>query len=173
MHFNHDGRDAVQLGVDLANCRPTNARRLAERCRFAGVIFDGGAPTDDDLAIVESFLDRWAAMARIDVTEERVSALNLLLTTYAAAPRLTNHANTDWHLHFRDDEVAPGQMIAALVSVGTALHLAGRGVDRLGACAATECDQLFADTSRNGRQRYCSPGCGNRAAVRRYRHARS
>lgn len=173
MDFNHDGRDAVRLGVDLANNRPANAGVLAERCRTAGAIFDDVTPTDDDLAIVKSFLDRWAAMVRTDVTEERASALNLLLTTYAAAPRLTNHSNTDWHLHFRDDEVAPGQMIATLVSVGTALHLAGRGIDRLGECAATECDQLFVDTSRNGRQRYCSPGCGNRAAVRRYRHARS
>lgn len=173
MQFNHDGHSAVRLGVELANNRPANVDLLTESCRRAEVVFDGATPGDDDLRSVDEFLDQWIAMARTKTTEERVDALNVLLAAYAAAPRLTNHSNTDWHLHFRDDDVSPGQMIATLICVGTALHLAGRGIDRLGPCAASGCERLFADTSRNGRQRYCSPGCGNRAAVQRYRQARA
>jgi len=60
-------------------------------------------------------------------------------------------------------------VLEALFSVGTALHLVGRGMHRLGRCALDECTAIYADTSRNGRQRYCSPKCANRDAVRRHR----
>ncbi|GGS19861.1 hypothetical protein GCM10010252_69130 [Streptomyces aureoverticillatus] len=53
--------------------------------------------------------------------------------------------------------------------MGTALHLTGRGMHRLGRCAVAECDTVFADTSRTGRQRYCSQRCATRDAVRRHR----
>ena len=61
------------------------------------------------------------------------------------------------------------QQVAALISVGTALHLVGRGMHRLGRCALADCHQPFADVTRNGRQRYCSHPCANRDAVRRHR----
>lgn len=41
--------------------------------------------------------------------------------------------------------------------------------NRLGRCAATECDTTFADTSPTGRRRYCSQRCANRDAVCRHR----
>nr|BFE82193.1 hypothetical protein GCM10020093_047940 [Planobispora longispora] len=64
-------------------------------------------------------------------------------------------------------------MLSALISVGTALHLVGRGMHRLRRCAAGECATIFADTSRTGRQRYCSQRCANRDAVRRHRAGRA
>ncbi|GIH23509.1 hypothetical protein Aph01nite_18190 [Acrocarpospora phusangensis] len=62
-----------------------------------------------------------------------------------------------------------GAVLFALISVSTALHLLGRGMHRLGRCAVPECTVIFADTSRTGRQRYCSQPCANRDAVRRHR----
>ncbi len=49
------------------------------------------------------------------------------------------------------------------------LHLTERGMHRLARCAAEPCRSVFADVTRNGRQRYCSVRCANRDAVRRYR----
>nr|WP_279671977.1 CGNR zinc finger domain-containing protein [Flexivirga meconopsidis] len=40
---------------------------------------------------------------------------------------------------------------------------------RLARCAVPECETAFADTTKNGKQRYCSPACANRDAVRRHR----
>ncbi|WP_311256759.1 CGNR zinc finger domain-containing protein [Microbacterium sp. ARD32] len=40
---------------------------------------------------------------------------------------------------------------------------------RLGRCAASPCENVYADVTRNGRQRYCSVRCANRDAVRRHR----
>jgi predicted RNA-binding Zn ribbon-like protein len=53
--------------------------------------------------------------------------------------------------------------------MGTALHLAGRGMHRLGRCGVEGCERVFADVSRTGRQRYCGTVCSNRDAVRRHR----
>ncbi|WP_369124748.1 CGNR zinc finger domain-containing protein [Glaciimonas sp. Cout2] len=40
---------------------------------------------------------------------------------------------------------------------------------RLGRCAANPCTHVIVDVSRNGTQRYCSPRCASRDAVRRHR----
>ncbi|MFI6739443.1 CGNR zinc finger domain-containing protein [Nonomuraea sp. NPDC050451] len=53
------------------------------------------------------------------------------------------------------------------------MHLVSRGMDRLGRCAASGCETIFADTSRTARQRYCSQPGANRDAVRRHRARQS
>lgn len=92
-----------------------------------------------------------------------------MLAASAAHPRLTDHAGSGWHLHYREEQQPLGALLHQLISVGTALHLSGRGMHRLRRCAVTECVTIFADTSRTGRQRYCSQRCANRDAVRRHR----
>lgn len=168
MHFNHDGREAADLGVELANDMPDSAAELQRRCEDRGLTF-ARRVTRGDLEDVRRFLGDW--LGAVDATEplDRAERLNVLLARYAGAPRLTDHAGDGWHLHFRSDDVTAARQIAVLVIVGTALHLTGRGMSRLGRCADETCTRVYADTSRNGRQRYCSPGCGNRAAVRRHR----
>ena len=88
---------------------------------------------------------------------ERAERLNALLAAATAHPRLTDHDGV-WHLHFRDDDRPPAAIVAAILAAGTALHLVGRGMGRLGRCAEDGCGRIYADTSRGGRQRYCSPG---------------
>jgi hypothetical protein len=65
-------------------------------------------------------------------------------------------------VHYRPDNVSTGKLVATLITTGTALHLAGRGINRLGRCATDGCDNVYADLSRTGQQRYCSPACANR-----------
>jgi predicted RNA-binding Zn ribbon-like protein len=87
----------------------------------------------------------------------------------AAYPRLTDHDGEGWHLHYRDENDSLPFVLRAVISVGTSLHLATRGMHRLGRCAAEPCRNVVVDVTRNGRQRYCSVRCANRAAVRRHR----
>lgn len=101
--------------------------------------------------------------------QERANLVNAMLAASAAHPRLSNHADDGWHIHYREEHRHVGPLLFGLISMGTALHLAGRSMHRLRRCATTECTTIFADTSRTGRQRYCSPRCANRDAVRRHR----
>jgi hypothetical protein len=168
VHLNPYGEDAVNLAADLANRRPADAAELADRCRTAGLVLDLPV-TEQDLARAEEALDAWEEVVDADDEAERAALLNSMLATASACPRLTNHTGGGWHVHYREDRLPLGALLLSLISVGTALHLAGRGMHRLRRCAVAECTTIFADTSRTGRQRYCSPRCANRDAVRRHR----
>lgn len=167
MQLNPYGAAAVTLAAQLANARPATPAELADRCRAAGLVLETAA-TPTDLRTLSSTLDAWEAMVDAPGDEERARLLNAMLAAAAAYPRLTDHAG-GWHLHYRDDGQPLGAVLTALIAVGTAFHLAGRGMHRLRRCAADGCTDIFADTSRTGRQRYSTPTCANRAAVRRHR----
>jgi len=154
--------------VDLVNDPPRSPDDLRARCVTAGLVITGpvGRPEHDEMC---RFLDAWVEVVDADEPTERAERLNALLAASAAYPRLTDHVGTGWHIHYRDDDMTTPGVVRALVSVGTALHLAGRGMHRLGRCAAQGCTLVYADLSRTGRQRYCTPACANRDAVRRHR----
>jgi len=170
MRLNPYGEDPVRFGLDLLERPPATAVELRERCLEAGVAVAGHRPVRKaDLATVGAFLARWGDVVDEPAEARRAELLNDLLAATAAHPRLTNHVGDGWHLHYRAPELPVGEVVAALVAVGTALHLTGRGMHRLGRCAAPDCDRAFGDFSRTGRQRYCGTACSNRDAVRRHR----
>lgn len=168
MQFNPYGRDPILLGVDLVNDPVRDPEHLARRCEDAGLVLERPVQAEDVPGVL-AFLRRWEGVVDADDAAGRSILLNVLLAEFAAPPQLTDHAGTGWHLHFRDADLPVHRQVASLISVGTALHLTGLGMSRLGRCAATNCSRVFADVSKNGRQRFCSPGCGNRAAVQRHR----
>ncbi|MET8687044.1 CGNR zinc finger domain-containing protein [Streptomyces sp. NPDC004732] len=168
MHLNPYGEDAVNLAAELANHRPRSAEELADRCRAAGLKLEHPV-AHDDLARTQDTLDAWEKVVDTTAEPERAALVNAMLAAAAAYPRLTDHADSGWHLHYREERQPLGDLLFSLIAVGTALHLAGRGMHRLRRCAVTECVTIFADTSRTGRQRYCSQRCANRDAVRRHR----
>jgi len=167
VHLNPYGREAVTLAADLANEPPATPADLERRCVAAGLVL-GGPVTEGDFGATRAYVDRWTAVVDAPTAAERAERLNALLAAATAHPRLTDHDGS-WHLHFRDDDRPPSAIVAAILSAGTALHLVGRGMGRLGRCAADGCGRIYADTSRGGKQRYCSPACANRDAVRRHR----
>jgi len=124
--------------------------------------------TTADLTATDHMLDEWRAIVDAPDAGTRGALLNDLLAAATAHPRLTDQAGGR-HLHYRDDDLSLGGVLRALVATGTALHLVGRGMDRLGRCTRQDCGRAFADTSRTGKQRYCAPSCAARDAVRRHR----
>ncbi|MEJ8278948.1 CGNR zinc finger domain-containing protein [Pseudonocardia spirodelae] len=167
MHINPYGRDPVRLAVDLVNDPPGTLDALVARCLAAGVTRDW-EPEPADLPAVRAFLARWEEVVDAAPGAERARPLNALLAEATGPPRLTDH-DGHWHLHHRDDGLGLAGVLRALLATGTATHLATRGMDRLGRCAADGCTRVYADVSRGGRQRYCSARCGNTDAVRRHR----
>lgn len=172
MHLNPYGHDGVHLLVDLLNHRPDTVDDLVHSCRQAGLVVDMPV-SERDLAATLELLDAWWQIIDANQEQQRAQLLNRLLAEAATHPRLTDHDGDGWHLHYRDDDVSLEQLARAITAVGAALHLARRGMDRLGRCASPECPSVYADTSRTGRQRYCSTRCANRDAVRRHRDRRS
>ncbi|MDV3222871.1 CGNR zinc finger domain-containing protein [Intrasporangium sp.] len=168
MHINPYGQEPVLLAENLANDRPATAAELDRRCREAGVVLERPS-TAEVLRRVDAFLDQWVRVVDATAARERADRLNRLLAAHVSPPRLTDHEDGVWHVHYRPDDQTLAVILPTLISMGTALHLTGRGMHRLGRCAAPGCERVYADVSRNGTQRFCSPRCASRDGVRRHR----
>ncbi|KNX37536.1 CGNR zinc finger domain-containing protein [Luteipulveratus halotolerans] len=168
MHINPYGEEPVVLAADLVNDPPETLDALRDRCADAGVVIDMPVRRAD-LAATRALLDAWLTVVDADDDQGRADRLNALLAEHAEHPRMTNHSGEAWHIHYRELDRSLSGVLAALVTVGTAMHLTGRGMSRLGRCAAADCERVYADVSRGGRQRYCSTRCASREAVRRHR----
>ncbi|WP_309080707.1 CGNR zinc finger domain-containing protein [Zhihengliuella sp.] len=173
MQLNPYGEYAVLLAASLANDWPADRDALEARTRRFGMTM-AFPVRDDDLAATRAVIDEWLAV--VDAAEEsrRAGLLNAMMAAATAYPRLTDHDDEGWHLHYRDDHQGLPHVLRAVISVGTALHLTTRGMHRLSRCAAgatgeDPCSAVVVDVTRNGRQRYCSVRCANRDAVRRHR----
>lgn len=174
MQLNPYGEYAVLLAASLANDWPQDRSGIVSRARDFGMTVEF-PENPADHARVRRVIDDW--LLAVDAVEprERALILNMHMASAAAYPRLTDHNDEGWHLHYRaDDARALSHVLLAVISVGTALHLTTRGMHRLHRCAAgaapgDPCTAVVVDTTRNGRQQYCSVRCANRAAVRRHR----
>lgn len=168
MHLNPYGEYAVLLAASLANDWPDDRAGIEERTLDLGMtmIFP---PEPDDHERVRAVIDEWLKIVDETDPSKRAVLLNAQMAEAAAYPRLTDHDGEGWHLHYRDDVASMPFVLRAVLNVGTALHLVTRGMNRLGRCEASPCTNVVVDVTRNGRQRFCSVRCANRAAVRRHR----
>ncbi|WP_221584323.1 CGNR zinc finger domain-containing protein [Microbacterium sp. G2-8] len=168
MHLNPYGEYAVLLAASLANHWPDDREQIEARTREFGMTMDF-ARRPGDHAQTRRVIDRWLEVVDAPDDDRRADRLNAEMAGAAAYPRLTNHDDEGWHLHYRDENQSLAHVLHAVISVGTALHLTTRGMHRLGRCGADPCRRVIVDVTRNGRQRYCSVTCANRDAVRRHR----
>lgn len=129
---------------------------------------------DLDRDALEPLLE-WAGELRafflITDLEAAVEHVNGLLARVEVRPRLVDHGH-GLHLHHAPSGVPFVQRMRINTAMGLANLVAEYGVGRSGVCAAADCDRVFADTSRNGRKRYCSDACANRANVAAHRARR-
>ncbi|GAB2570541.1 CGNR zinc finger domain-containing protein [Leucobacter ruminantium] len=174
MHLNPYGEYAILLAASLANDWPRDREGIIARTREFGMTV-AFPEQPHDHARVRGVIDEWLTVVDARDPHERARLLNAQMAAATAYPRLTDHDGEGWHLHYRDDgAVSLPHVLSAVISVGTALHLTTRGMHRLGRCEAgatpgDPCSAVIVDVTRNGRQRYCSVRCANRAAVRRHR----
>jgi predicted RNA-binding Zn ribbon-like protein len=85
----------------------------------------------------------------------------------APAPRLVDDGG--WALRPPAAELPLAQRVALAAARGLAELATTAGLDRLGVCAADDCQAVYADTSPRGARRYCTRTCANRVNVRRHR----
>nr|WP_218853411.1 CGNR zinc finger domain-containing protein [Schumannella luteola] len=173
VHLNPYGEYAVLLAASLADDWPDDVAGIERRTRDFGMTMEFGVAAAEHPR-TRRVIDDWLRVVDAPSESERAAELNAQMAALAAYPRLTDHDGEGWHLHYRDLDQSLSHVLGAVIAVGTALHLTTRGMQRLGRCAAgddpgDDCRNVVVDVTRNGRQRYCSVRCANRAAVRRHR----
>ncbi|MFI9274473.1 CGNR zinc finger domain-containing protein [Kitasatospora sp. NPDC052896] len=109
------------------------------------------------------------AAGRVDAA---AGVLNTLLRSTGARPQLDQVPGEPWQLHFHgtDDSLAVGWSAgcATMLALAIGSELAGR----LGVCAATRCDRVFVDGSRNAVRQFCSTACQSRTKAAAFRARR-
>lgn len=178
--MNYDNYEdfSAELAIDLINDYATHPRVAAGR-------------GDDPLPSLEAFLrdHRMDASGLEDGAEEAarrladrlhvvftaedparaVTVVNEVLAESGALPQISGHDDERWHLHYYPAGTAALDRLAVTAGMGLAAVLCTAGVRRLGRCDGSECRDVYVDTSRNNRRRFCSDGCANRSHVAAHR----
>ena len=72
----------------------------------------------------------YAVLLAASLANDWPAVLNAQMAAATAYPQLTDHDNEGWHLHYRDaDARSLPEVLSAVISVGTALHLTTRGME--------------------------------------------
>lgn len=115
----------------------------------------------------------WARALRpffeAETLDDAVALLNGLMADVAMHPHLSDHDELGLHIHYAPPSVELPHRFRATTLMNLAELVCDHGIDRVGVCAAPECDRVYADDSRGGRRRFCSDGCANRANVAAFR----
>lgn len=127
-----------------------------------------GAVTDDDARELRALRERLRAVFHADSGAEAAAILNRLLAESDTQPHLTDHDGT-WHFHYTSSDAPLAERLQAICAMALASAIAVGGFDRLGICAATKCQDVYVDTSRNRSRRYCNDTCATRMNVAAYR----
>ena len=171
MDYDTYGSTAVELAIELANTErsdPEWARAFLgshEEWFTAGTSFDL-SPGETHRAAATAELVRSVALAESQA--DVLDRLNELLALARPRPYATDH-DGPLHLHFARPDSPALEQLTTTVAMGLSQVVVQHGWQRLGVCAAENCDDVYVDTSRNASRRYCSNTCASRSTVAAYR----
>jgi predicted RNA-binding Zn ribbon-like protein len=174
MDYDTYGSTAVELAIELANTErsdPEWARAFLgshEEWFTAGTSFDL-SPGETHRAAATAELVRSVALAESQA--DVLDRLNELLALARPRPYATDHDGS-LHLHFARPDSPALEQLTTTVAMGLSQVVVQHGWQRLGVCAAENCDDVYVDTSRNASRRYCSNTCASRSTVAAYRARR-
>jgi predicted RNA-binding Zn ribbon-like protein len=128
--------------------------------------------TQHDLAAVKALRETLRDLWTSDDLGALQAGLNRLIVGTAVQ---MDYAVNDGVLETRMHAAAGAPLadqVAAAAAVGIGAAIQAYGVDRMRACTASPCKDVFIDTSKNATRRFCSERCANRHNVAQYRARR-
>ena len=175
MDFSHYSTEAAHFAADLINTRgmPSGREMLADvqawRTFLQPYMVEGAERvTEDDIEQIKVIRERLREV--FDAEEaDAVRLLNQLLAETGAAPHISDHDGTPYHLHYSAHEAPVAQRIGSGAAMGLANLIVEKGFSRLGVCQADNCGDVYVDTSRNQSRRYCNATCSTRVNVAAHR----
>jgi predicted RNA-binding Zn ribbon-like protein len=181
MHFSHDTELTLRAACVLVNSDRVEGERLGDMAALNAYLdgFGWTGRRDHDAAELDSvhrLRERLGQIWSVASDEERVVAeVNALLSDTKAAPWLTRHPEMpEWHLHLASVHDPLWQRMGAEMAMALADLIRVGELRRLKICAASDCEAVLVDLSRNRSGKYCDTGnCGNRQHVAAYRERRA
>ena len=177
MLFAHDTEVSLNATAALVNTARGGREELPDMAALDQFIeywrWTGGRTHDqEELDQVRRLRPRLARLW--EMTEDDAADLvNALLRDAGALPQLVKHDGWDYHIH----ATAPDAPLADRMAVDAAMAFAdvirAGELTRLRVCAASDCDDVVVDLSKNRSRRFCGLTCANRVNVAAYRSRRA
>jgi len=119
-----------------------------------------------------ALLDRFRSLP--DGTElDTVEWVNAELAHLSIAPTAVTHDGAPLHIHWTPSSASFDDQVIADILMALAQEVCDHGTRRFGRCAATDCDHLYYDATRNGSRRFCAdPRCASRTHTADHRARR-
>lgn len=107
-------------------------------------------------------------------TVEAAARITEELTELPITPSIVDHGGVGPHIHWTPATAKFDDQVMADVMMALANEVCDNGTIRFGTCAATDCEHLFYDATRNRSKRFCSdPRCASRTHTADHRRRRS
>ncbi len=170
--FTHDTELTLGAAAALVNTGRQDEEQLPDVAALDAFLaqwrwtVDPARPADLDavLALRPQLARLWEAGE-----DEAAGIVNRLLRDAQALPQLVRHDEFDYHLHATPPHAPLALRVQADIAMAFADIIRTQQLDRLGVCAATACDDVIVDLSRNRSRRFCDTTCMNRTNVAAYR----
>lgn len=171
MLFAHDTEVALQAAAALVNIELVDVPALQE---FVAAWRWTGSQAGDaaELAAVQALRLRLRPFWGLDAPAA-AALVNQLLTECRALPQLVRHDGWDWHLHATPADAPLAQRMAVEAAMALLDVVRAGELGRLLTCAATGCDGVLVDLSKNRSRRFCGTACANRTNVAAFRARRA
>lgn len=157
---------------DLYLEQPEHLLTPADLARFLAV-HHLSAQTDITQTMLEEarlLRDDLRAIWTSPTIQQMTTLLNPLLAHAQVVLQLLPTADNQFQMIFNPpNEMTPIQQLAFQSALGILEIVQTQGVDRMRACAANPCQDVFVDTSRNKSRRFCSERCANRYNIAVFR----
>ena len=177
MVFAHDTEMSLLGVAALINTARDDVGTTVERLpdvatleEFLGTWQWTGSRTHDEteLLAVRALRPRLGRLWEVD-EDEAVAMVNALLRESHALPQLLKHDAWGYHLHASSQDAPLADRMAVEAAMAMIDVVRMGEMSRLRTCAATNCNWVIVDLSKNRSRRFCESGCGNRANVAAYR----
>ena len=176
MNFSHYTDRPAQLAVDLVNSDEMNDDQISDLAELEAFLDEYQdlrpradlSPEPADLTALHALRDRLREVFESPDETTAMDRLNHILSENEAIPRLSMHDGHP-HLHFEPIGSSLSSWVAAITAVGLAGVMVEHGISRFGSCQASNCRDVFIDTTRNRSRIHCCSTCSTREAVAAYR----
>ncbi|MEO7378009.1 MAG: CGNR zinc finger domain-containing protein [Nakamurella sp.] len=177
--FAHDTEWGLMAAAALVNTAVRDEEHLPDVAALSRFLdshdFSGRRDLDHaELEQVRALRPRLHALWGEDDVDRVAEVVNELLAQAQARPFLSRHDGWPWHLHLTPTDAPLASRMAAEAAMAFADLIRIDELDRLGFCAADDCDAVLVDFTRNRSRRFCDTGnCANRQHVKAYRARRA
>jgi predicted RNA-binding Zn ribbon-like protein len=170
-------RETRMLAIDLANtldpylAEPERLPDAEALRRFLGEHGIDAPVNRRDLQRCKALRGRLLHVLTAPNAADLVARLNAIIAEVITGAEVVARPDRGWALALTPRPRRRLDERLAAIAVGELVDLVSTvGPERIRACNAAPCREIFVDTSRNARRLYCSRRCANRLNATRHRH---